>query len=103
MGLNLKTNIILEAYGDTKIKPTGKINLICNVDNKQANVNFVIVDNIKAKALLWLKAFVKLNLVKYINNVSINMNVIKFIENLEVFRGVGNLKGSMLLKLKKIP
>ncbi|GBM72932.1 Uncharacterized protein K02A2.6 [Araneus ventricosus] len=100
------TNIVLEAYGGYKLRPVGMINLLCSIGNKQANINFVIIENSKSKPLLGLEGCIKLNLVKCIDKVSVNMYETKtkqFIENnKEIFTGVGKFEGKYTIKLKEI-
>ncbi|GBN05281.1 hypothetical protein AVEN_90695-1 [Araneus ventricosus] len=99
------TNIVLEAYGGYKLRPVGMINLLCSIGNKQANINFVIIENSKSKPLLGLEGCIKLNLVKCIDKVSVNMYQTKtkqFIENnKEIFTGVGKFEGKYTIKLKE--
>ncbi|XP_054723301.1 uncharacterized protein K02A2.6-like [Uloborus diversus] len=132
IGKNLKydkTSIVLEAYGGQRFKPLGEIKLLCFVGDKQAIIDFVIVNN-RSKPLLGLDGCIKLNLLKIVednfkrydnlncekimscdvkpvklheglNSASYGNDVEEFIRrNSNVFEGVGKF-GKCSIKLKE--
>ncbi|KAJ8896155.1 hypothetical protein PR048_001498 [Dryococelus australis] len=97
-----KTNVILEAYGCTHIKPLGKIELQCETSNKFVVLEFFIV-NMNVQPIIGLAtcyALVWLNVQTH--SVGVNEEKEKIIlANGDVFEGVGLFKEHCKIVLKK--
>lgn len=89
----MDTTIILEAFGGSQIKPSGKICLKIYHEGEVINTEFIIVDK-KVRPILGLSSLVELKLLKNsINVVKSNDEknlIIK--KHLELFQGVGEFK-----------
>ncbi|KFM62105.1 Retrovirus-related Pol polyprotein from transposon 17.6, partial [Stegodyphus mimosarum] len=102
-----KCNVVLEAFGGSKVKPDGSLMLQCSSDGEDHTLEFLIVSSKHIRPLLGIDACVKLNLIQFINKVEIS-NKGKLdqytivlppskdqfvINNSEVFEGVGKFSG----------
>ncbi|CAH0717253.1 unnamed protein product, partial [Brenthis ino] len=90
--------IILEVFGGNRLKSSGVIKLKCSANNaRNCQLSFVVVDdanNNKIKPLLGLDGCVKLNLIKRINDLTVDnqkkMEILK--RNEDIFNGTGLIK-----------
>ncbi|KFM65090.1 hypothetical protein X975_01133, partial [Stegodyphus mimosarum] len=102
-----KYNVVLEAFGGSKVKPDGLLMLQCSSDGEDHTLEFLIVSSKHICPLLGIHACVKLNLIQFINKVGIS-NKGKLdqytivlppskdqfiINNSEVFEGVRKFNG----------
>ncbi|XP_035234277.1 uncharacterized protein K02A2.6-like, partial [Stegodyphus dumicola] len=102
-----KCNVVLEAFGGSKVKPDGSLMLQCSSDGVDHTLEFLIVSSKHIRPLLGIDACVKLNLIQFINKVGISIKgkldqytiVLPpskdqfIINNSEVFEGVGKFNG----------
>ncbi|KAF5282096.1 hypothetical protein FQR65_LT14414 [Abscondita terminalis] len=95
-----KTNVVLEAYGGTKIKPLGKVELLCNTNSLSKLTEFIVVNH-KSVPLLGLKSCIELKLVQRVNDVTSRTDKDNFIEKNEIiFQGVGKFAEKCKINLK---
>ena len=89
------TDVVLVSYGNNRLKPIGSVDLVCSTE-KHTNVllTFTVID-VKAKPILGLQGCQKLQLIKYIVNISLEFKT-KVIESSKVvFEGLGNFPGEL--------
>ncbi|KAK9701031.1 hypothetical protein QE152_g30857 [Popillia japonica] len=110
MSINKKPkscNIVLRAYGGQKIVPLFEVELNACINNKNVNLNFIIIQE-KAQPILGLDGCVKLGLIKKVDNVNSNLvisnnkysNKDMFIENnADVFNGLGLFPDTYKIKI----
>lgn len=90
--------IILEVFGGNRLRSSGVIKLNCSANKtRNCQLSFVVVDdanNNKIKPLLGLDGCVKLNLIKRINDLTVDnqkkMEILK--RNEDIFNGTGLIK-----------
>ncbi|GBN22426.1 Transposon Ty3-G Gag-Pol polyprotein [Araneus ventricosus] len=93
LNVNLtKTETVLIAYGNFKIKPMGKVSLECISNDTIMPIEFIIIEK-RSTPILGLNAGVKLNLIQRINQITIDnkSDVLKMYET--VFEGLGKFPG----------
>lgn len=96
------TNMILEAFGGTKIKPLGSVHLECCVNNVTKLLEFVIVhDKIYSKPLLGLASCVELGLIKKhdIDTAEISCKNTFIDKNIDLFEGTGTFNTTCSIKI----
>ena len=98
----VKTDIILEAYGGSKLKPLGRVTLNCKIRDKERTENFIIVDHVKATPLLGLVTSLDFNLISRVNEIcSGYTEVQKFLKlNKDLFTGTGKFENKCKLYVK---
>lgn len=108
-----KCNIILKAFGGSKIKPIGSVILNCVADGVDHAIEFLVIANSDVRPLLGLEACIKLNCIQLINkfipnkgksehylNISL-LSKEQFIQNnLEIFEGVGKFNGACKISIR---
>lgn len=107
---NLKsTKVMLVSYGcdSFRIKPQGEVSLSCEVNNRKAILDFLVIDSTDQLPLLGLSACIKLKLIQRL--ASINPKHIVSFKTLEdvkkmyasVFDGLGQFPTEHHISLKK--
>jgi len=89
-----KSNIVLEVYGDFKMKPIGVVKAILTLGDQNIETEFVVINKIyDSKSIIGLPLLRKFELLKNINVINKDSNgldINNFIEmNRDVFEGVG--------------
>ena len=94
------TNLILETYGGSQIKPLGVVDLECKLGNVKKCLEFVIVD-CNSGPLLGLSSCEELGLIKRqeIHNVQIKDKNSFINENIDVFEGLGKFNVTCSIKV----
>ncbi|XP_018359748.1 PREDICTED: uncharacterized protein K02A2.6-like [Trachymyrmex cornetzi] len=96
-----KTNIILEAYGGQKFKPSGKVRLRCKAKGCVRIQEFIIVRNERVP-LLGLKSCIELGLLKKVVTVKVIEGKDEFIKkNEDLFSGIGTFQEKCKISLKQ--
>ncbi|GBM63219.1 Uncharacterized protein K02A2.6 [Araneus ventricosus] len=93
LNVNLtKTETVLIAYGNFKIKPMGKVSLECISNDTIMPIEFIIIEK-RSTPILGLNACVKLNLIQRISQITIDnkSDMLKMYET--VFEGLGKFPG----------
>lgn len=94
-------SIKLESYGGFKLDVVGKINVLCQFNDDEALIEFVVVQNRQCIPILGLKTCVDLGLVKRVCDVS-SISKEEFIRNNnDVFTGIGCFPTEYTIKLKE--
>jgi hypothetical protein len=105
LGQNLKVNltkITLEAYGGSRLQPTGTIDLMCRYKNEILIQTFVVIAK-DTVPILGLETCVKLGLIKRIHSVQprdVNPRANFISENEDVFGGLGRFREQYKIHLK---
>ncbi|XP_063219170.1 uncharacterized protein LOC134529224 isoform X1 [Bacillus rossius redtenbacheri] len=99
-----QTNITLEAFGGSTIKPEGTVTLKCEVKGRKVDLKFVVV-NLQTTPLLGLEGCEQLELVKKVQSIvaeptdSIKREFVK--NNSKIFQGLGKFPGIYTIKIRK--
>ncbi|KAK9687845.1 hypothetical protein QE152_g35960 [Popillia japonica] len=84
-----KSNVVLQAFGGSKIKTLGSINVKCNVGQRELNAIKFYVTDVDSCAILGLKTSKLLGLINTINEVGQSSEKENFLnENIENFKGL---------------
>lgn len=94
------TRVVLESYGGAQIKPAGVVNLHCLVGEKEAYLDFYIV-NVKSTPLLSLSGSVKLGFVPAVHSMRTRQEAKEeFVSvNRDVFTGLGAFPKEHTIKI----
>lgn len=97
-----ETNIILEVFGGSKLKPLGKIILKIGVNKFEKVVTEFIIIKKNVKPILGLNSLIELKLLQNssINSININNKEDIVSKNLSLFQGVGEFKVPLELHIQ---
>ena len=96
----MDTSVVLSSYGDFKVKPEGKVTLLCEAQGLKESLPFFVAD-VNSPPILGLSACSKLNLVKRVETVAQAPRTKKeIVEHFaDVFSGLGCMKGEYHIEL----
>ena len=95
-----ETSVVLSSYGEFKVKPVGKLNLSCKVQEMEQTLRFFLVA-VESPPILGLSACQKLNFVRRVETLAqsplTKSEIIK--EFSDVFSGLGRMEGEYHIEL----
>ena len=96
----MDTSVVTSSYGDFKVKPEGKVTLVCEAQGPKESLIFFVAA-VNSPPILGLTACSKLNLVKRVETVAQAPRTKKELVDkfADVFSGLGCMKGEYHIEL----
>ncbi|KAJ3666182.1 hypothetical protein Zmor_001635 [Zophobas morio] len=98
----VKCNVVLVCYSNNSMRSPGKVNLQCKCNNQSKNIEFVLVNDDKAEAILGLDTCLTFNLIKRVD--SLECTKYKTVDDIlklypSVFTGIGRVDYNYHIKI----